>query len=201
MPSNASLSVSSVPAHRHQSHDHRHLHFTAALFPLCLSLSIWLSKRKVLHLSCQCPYMPPPHPLWKLVPFWPHQLHTMMKITLKRPVLPKLSLQTCLTAFPCSYLRSFHLPPLPPFTPTPSCSSLGVQSRLAMASKVPVWQGHIHAAAQPPAPRQGRARLCLSSASQSYAFVTGLWIFTCTSWKHGLNIEPAQQPPQRALQW
>lgn len=97
------------------------------------------------------PFYPPAHPLWQPVPSSSHQLHRM-KIRLKRAVAPKLSLWMCLGPFPWSYLRSLQRPLLPPFSSACARSSLDVQSLLARASEVPLWQAHIHAATQSPCP-------------------------------------------------
>lgn len=109
---------------------------------------------------------------------------------LRRAVSPKLFLRMCVDPFACSHLVSLWCPSLLTFTPVPARSSLGVQCLLAMASPVSLWQGHIHAAAQPPDPCQGHAWLWLPSAPPIYASVTKPGISTWICWKCGLNLDP-----------
>ena len=66
----------------------------------------------------QCPYIPPPHPLWQPVPPSSRQLRRM-KIVLKRPVPRKSSLWMCLDPFPWDELRSLQCSPLPPLPGPP----------------------------------------------------------------------------------
>lgn len=168
-----SASLSWVPVHGCHAMV-THLHFTAALSLLSLSLRIWEGATSAL---CQCSYIPPPHPPLAEGALLLAPSHRM-KIMLGRAESHRLFLWMCVTP---RHLGALHCHPVA------TSPSLGVQSLLAMTTLVSLWQGHVPAAAQPHDPRQGHEssqctpnlRLC-DQARDFHTDLLKMWIKSWT---------------------
>lgn len=136
VPLNASLSIPWMPV---VPWSHTSAFHCCSFSPFLVTEHLVGIREGATSAPCQCFTSHLPTHLWLLT-----QLHRMT-ITLRRASVSQV-ISVCAFSFPTATL----VPSTPTLPPAPARSSLGVQVLLAMTSLVSLWQGQVHAPAQPP---------------------------------------------------